>query len=46
MGLSAGSLKEDFVFTTVQKVLLISCATVTYTKVVWPLMTAKKAKPK
>ena len=44
LGLSAGGLKEDFVFVTTQKVLLISCAAIMYVKVVWPLMVAAKGK--
>uniref|UniRef100_A0A7S4N9C3 Glycerophosphocholine acyltransferase 1 n=1 Tax=Prymnesium polylepis TaxID=72548 RepID=A0A7S4N9C3_9EUKA len=38
VGLPADGLAEDFVFVTMQKVLLISCAAITYAKVVWPIM--------
>jgi len=41
LGLSADGLAEDFIFVTVQKVTLISCAAILYTVVVWPLMAAK-----
>ena len=47
VGLPAEGLKEDFVFATMQKVLLIGGAMITYMTFVWPLMRAnakKKAK--
>jgi hypothetical protein len=43
-GLKNDGLAEDLIFSSVQKVLLVSSAAVMYTKCVWPLMAAAPAK--